>query len=251
MKNKNNLIIFFVLTIVVGILASAVIILFFDLNLLTLVAICEVVILVALMRARENAHNENGAGGNKSDEKTNSRTKVVEAEKTAVAFQKFEDVRDALKKALPRYKLKTMERVSSNVFIFHKRRYFMEDTMCFMAVDLRDEVRYPDQLFLHEVFPYMMNLNVQRPSHPIRVVLIICVNSRDRWLDALVNNNIEHDYKLFKLPVVISFSEGEMYMARQKGGSGYGKTHYNKMRKLWLKIVENSGMKKIADTSRS
>ena len=242
MKNKNNLLVFFVLTVIAGILASAVIILFFDLKLLTLVAVCEVIVLVVLMRAQENAHNENSAGGNKSDKKTNSRTKGVEAEKIAVACQKFEDVRDALEKALPKYKLKTMERISSNVFIFHKRRYFMEDTMCFMAVDLRDEVRYPDQLFLHEVFPYMMNLNVQRPSHPIRVVLIICVNNRDRWLDALINNNIEHDYKLFKLPVVISFSEGEMYMARQKGGSGYGKMHYNKMRKVWLKIADDAGL---------
>lgn len=250
MNNKNNFIFLSVLAVVAGVFACVIIILFFDLKLLTLVAICEACVFKALISMKENDSNGQSANEDKSKERKSTKTiekKSVTSEKISVTCQNFEDVRIALENSLVGYKLKTMERVCSNVFVFFKKRPFREHTMCFMVVDLRDEVRYPDRLFLHEVFPSMMNLDVQRPLHPIRVVLVICVNNRDRWLDTFVNNNLEHDFKLFKLPVVISFSEGEMYMARQKGGSGYGKTHYKKMRKAWLNIACDSGLVKNAE----
>ena len=248
MKSKKNFILAVSATVCIGIVAAVIIAIFWNLKMIKFVIILEAIVLVALMRNREariaNAVEcKQERDENKKSEPSKRRVKdlkkrIVEPERLTVTCTKFEDVIEALKKSLPNHKLETVERVSSSVCVFHKLKRLSGEDRFFMAVDLRDEVRYPKQLFLNEVLPHMMNLNIKNPRHLIIAVLIICVDERDRWLDAFVEN-LEYDHNIIWLPVVVSFSDGKMLMARQPSGSGYGKLQYKKMRKDWLKIAED------------
>ena len=250
MNSKKNFVWIVAVTVCAGVVVSAIIAAFSDPKRIIYVVVAVALVLLGLMRRREFVTGNGKTTPNKVKKPKVLEKKNVKPEQFKVACRSIDDVIDVLKKALPKHKLKTMERVSSNVYLFHRRKYIIgEGYNCFMAVDLRDEVRYPDRLYFKEILPHMLNLDASAPPlHAIRVVLIICVDERDKWLDAFVDGNLRHEHNYFRLPVIISFSNGEMIMAKQKRSvDDYGGPAYKKMRNKWLEIAEEGGLLTLPD----
>ena len=252
MKSKKNFALAVAVTVCAGIVASAIIAAFSDPKRIIYVVLAVALVLIGLLRRREFVTENSKTAPDKVKEPKISAKKNVKPEQFQVTCRSIDDVIDVLKKALPKHKLKIMERVSSNVYLFHRRKYIIgEGHNCFMVVDLKGEVRYPERLYFKEILPHMLNLDASAPPlHPIRVVLIICVDERDKWLDAFVDGNLRHEHKYFRLPVIISFSNGEMLMAKQKRSiDDYGGPAYKKMRKKWLEIAGEGGILTLPDES--
>ena len=216
-KRKND-ILFVISTLSIGIIASVVIVLFFPVAALMPVITGVLIAIIARF----------------------FKLKPTEAEKINVTCKNFSELYEIFNKKLPKFKQTSRLREGCNIFLFTRTKPLKMERFCYMLVDLREEVRYPDQLFAQNILLDMLGIHNGYSAFQIKVVLIICVEERDRWLDAMVNNNIYQSAKLVRLPIVISFLDEEMHMAKQKDGPG--EYVYKKMRKEWLKLATDAGL---------
>lgn len=72
-------------------------------------------------------------------------------------------------------------------------------------------------------------------TNSINAITIFCIDAYDSQFRKIANQNVLQGLKNGRMPIVVSFNDKKIYIARQN--DGYGKAKYKKLRRIFLEIM--------------
>ena len=154
--------------------------------------------------------------------------KPVKAEQMKLTLRDYYELEEYLTKKASENDYEESERVffsngavQSHMFIKEKLELGqLNNSICCLLLVKTEELHEKSLDALEERFiPFLQEYYGQEDIYDIiRFIMIICVDRTTNVFDKYVNSNIYQSYKLWWLPVGVSFSDQTVYIAKQRVG---------------------------------